>query len=237
MRRLARSATAFSLAAFALTATLAAPAYAQQGGRGGGGGDDEAQAEQAAKKARSKEWDLVQAPLPGMRNSGPCPFVKSLYDAARYVEFKDNREATAQVAYSGEIERISAGCSYRGDEPIKVVMEVLFQLGKGPQATSNSKTYRYWIAVTERNTMVITKQYFDLPVKFGDQDRLYKTENIKNIVIPRATATTSGGNFEILIGFDVTPEMAEFNRYGKRFRAAAGTAATTGVTSSASNPQ
>ncbi|WP_091737248.1 Tat pathway signal sequence domain protein [Phenylobacterium immobile] len=226
MRRLARSAIALFLAAAALVA--APSAYAQRGGD-----DGQAQADEAAKKQRSKEWDVVQAPLPGMRNSGPCPFVKSLYDAARYVEFKDNREATASVAYSGEIERISAGCSYRGDEPIKVVMDVLFQLGKGPQATSNSKTYRYWIAVTERNTMVITKQYFDLPAKFGDKDRIYVTEKISNIVIPRAKDTTSGGNFEILIGFDVTPEMAEFNRFGKRFRAAAGTGAVTGTTSAA----
>jgi hypothetical protein len=28
----------------------------------------------------------------------------------------------------------------------------------------------------------------------------------------------SGENFEILVGFDVTPEMADFNRQGKRFR-------------------
>jgi hypothetical protein len=28
----------------------------------------------------------------------------------------------------------------------------------------------------------------------------------------------SGSNFEILVGFEVTPEMAEFNRLGKRFR-------------------
>jgi hypothetical protein len=41
---------------------------------------------------------------------------------------------------------------------------------------------------------------------------------VKGIVIPRATATVSGANFEILVGFDVTPEMAAFNREGKRFR-------------------
>ena len=32
----------------------------------------------------------------------------------------------------------------------------------------------------------------------------------------------SGSNFEILVGFDVTPEMADFNRLGKRFRVNAG---------------
>ena len=34
--------------------------------------------------------------------------------------------------------------------------------------------------------------------------------------------TTSGANFEILVGFDVTPQMAAFNRLGKRFRPNAG---------------
>jgi hypothetical protein len=41
-------------------------------------------------------------------------------------------------------------------------------------------------------------------------------------VIPRASIDTSGSNFEVLIGFDVTPEMAEFNRSGSRFRVNAG---------------
>ena len=50
-------------------------------------------------------------------------------------------------------------------------------------------------------------------------------DSVDGIVIPRADATTSGENFEILIGFDVTPQMAEFNRLGKRFRVNAGSSA------------
>ncbi len=49
----------------------------------------------------------------------------------------------------------------------------------------------------------------------------------QSVIIPRATAETSGGNFEVLIGFEVTPEMAEFNRTGSRFRMTAGQAAAT----------
>ena len=44
------------------------------------------------------------------------------------------------------------------------------------------------------------------------------------LTIPRASLTTSGSNFEILVGFEVTPQMAAFNRDGKRFRVNAGTA-------------
>ena len=189
-------------------------------------GDQQQQEQDAAKKKkRDSEWSDVQAPLPQLRNAGPCPYVKVLYDAGRYVEFKDGREASNAVAYTGEIQGISAGCQYKDDEPIKVTMEVLFELGRGPQAQASTKNYRYWVAVTKRNDAVLAKQYFDLPVTFAaGQDRVYATDKIGQVTIPRATATTSGANFEILVGFDVTPEMAAFNRDGKRFRLNAGTA-------------
>lgn len=219
MRRSTLLAAAFIAA---LTVIPASSAYAQM--RPGGQDDDQKQQEEAAKKRkRDEEWGSNRAPLPALRNAGPCPFVKTLYDAGRYVEFKDGREASANVAYSGEIQSISAACEYKDAQPIKVKMEILFQLGKGPQAEGSSKTYRYWVAVTHRNQEVLAKQYFDLPVTFpAGEERLYATETIDQITIPRAGITTSGSNFEILVGFDVTPEMAAFNRDGKRFRLNAG---------------
>jgi hypothetical protein len=209
------------LAAAILAAATAVPVVTCAQGRQQ---DPDAQArkqeEDAAKKRkRNEEWGDNQAPLPQLRNAGPCPFVKSLYDAARYVEFKENREASANVAYSGEIQGISAGCQYKDDKPIEVTMQVLFELGKGPQATGRQKTYHYWVAVTDRNKAVIAKQEFDLPISFPEgQDRVYITETLNQISIPRASIATSGSNFEILVGFDVTPAMAAFNRDGKRFR-------------------
>ena len=228
MRRL----VLLTAAAFMVAAPFVAHAQyggAQGPGGGGGrsrGGQDQKQSDDDAKKRkRDKEWGDSSAPLPALRNSGPCPFVKALYDASRYVEFKDAREASANVAYSGEIQGISAGCAYKDNEPITVTMDVLFELGKGPQAAGSSKTYHYWIAVTDRNREVITRQNFDLPVTFpSGKDRVYVTDAISSIVIPRGSLTTSGANFEILVGFDVTPQMAEFNRQGKRFRVNAGSA-------------
>ena len=214
-------------AAIAITPFAAYAQYSPGGGAGRQQEDDQRQQQDAAKKKKSKEeWSDSQAPLPAMRNAGPCPFVKALYDAGRYVEFKDEREASANVGFTGEIQGISAGCQYKDDEPIKVSMDVLFEFGKGPQAADNTKTYRYWVAVTDRNREVIAKQSFDLPVNFvSGKDRVYLTDKVGQIVIPRGAATTSGANFEVLVGFDVTPQMAAFNRDGKRFRVNAGTTA------------
>ena len=216
------------IAVAAAVAATSVPLAAQAQGRQQQDPGREQEQEAAKKRKRDEEWGNRQAPLAAMRNAGPCPFVKTLYDAARYVEFKEGREASAAVGFSGEIQGISAGCQYKETQPIKVTMEVLFELGRGPQAEGRQKTYRYWVAVTDRNKSVLHKETFDLPVTFPEgEDRVYVTETIGNITIPRASIATSGSNFEILIGFDVTPQMAAFNREGKRFRLNVGQASNT----------
>jgi hypothetical protein len=209
--------------------TLATPqsAFAQMGGGpggpGGGGGGGSSDDDEAKRKKREKEFGAAIAPLPKIRNAGPCPFVKVLYDAARYVEFKQSQEAFADVGYTGEIENISSGCAYKADEPITLGARILFELGRGPQASGRQKTYRYWVAVTDRNHAVLQKAWFELPVTFPvGQDRVAVTDQLNKIIIPRKDAKVSGTNFEVLVGFDVTPEMADFNRQGKRFRPDAG---------------
>lgn len=212
-----------ALMALSIAAT-ATTVHAQQGGRGGPGGGQGGDDDQAAKKKkRDDEWNQPKAPLAQLRNAGPCPYVKVLYDASRYVEFKDGKESAAQAMYTGEIQGLSSGCAYKSNDPIKMQVQMLFEMGRGPQANSDQKTYRYWVAVTERNKSVLAKEYFDLPVKFAPgQDRVYVNQTLNTITIPRADEKVSGGNFEVLIGFDVTPEMAAFNRDGKRFRVNAG---------------
>ena len=181
------------------------------------------EAAEARRERQRREWGAEQARLPGQRNAGPCPFVKVLYDAARYVEFAEAREAAGEVTWTGEIQGLQADCRYRDDDPIVVSVDVLMSFGKGPKAQGDSKTYNWWVAVTERNKTVLAKEYFATRAQFRDgQDRTAVNERLGGITIPRASQTVSGNNFEILIGFDVTPQMAEFNRDGKRFRLDAG---------------
>jgi hypothetical protein len=222
-----------------LSLLYAHPSHAQYGGGGPGGGHgapaDDQSAEDAKKKKRDEEFGNLNTPLPQLNNAGPCPYVKVLYDAARYVEFKDNVEGSASVRYTGEIQNLSSICAYKTDQPITVKARILFELGRGPLAQGNGKTYHYWVAVTDRNHAVLEKTYFDLPVTFpAGQDRIFATENIQKIVIPRKNNDVSGANFEVLVGFDVTPEMAQFNRDGKRFRPLSGQTAE--ATPSAATP-
>ncbi len=156
-------------------------------------------------------------------NSGPCPRAFAIYDAARIVDFGGGAEQFSNIRFTGEIEKVRSLCRYYETEPIEGDLTIEMSLGRGPAATQDTATYEYFVAVTRKNIDVINKEVFPLSVTFpAGADRVRVTETIEKIVIPRGNETTSGENFEIIVGFVVTPAQRTFNAEGKRFRVSAG---------------
>ncbi len=151
-------------------------------------------------------------------NVGPCPVAGVLFDVERLVEV-EGEELHANIGYTGSIEGVNSYCRYVDDNPITMELEIEFAFGRGPKAQGQQKTFEYFVAVTRRDRVVLAKQVAPITVKFGaNQDVVRVTEKVEGIVIPRATPTVSGTNFEVLVGFELTPEQLAFNRAGKRFR-------------------
>ena len=156
------------------------------------------------------------------KNPGPCPEAFALYEASRLVEFR-GAEAYANVGFTAEIEKVRSLCRYVGDSPISADLTLDIAFGRGPAAQESQATYQYFVAVTRKNIDVIEKQTFPISITFpAGEDVVYATENVGEIIIPRANDTTSGANFEIIVGFELTPEQIAFNADGKRFRVSAG---------------
>jgi hypothetical protein len=153
-------------------------------------------------------------------NVGACPLMGVLYDSSRLVQFaQPNAPRYANIAFTGEMEGVHGLCRYIDADPITMNVDINMEFGRGPAATSDRRTYRYWVAVTRRGRAPIAKQYFDIDVAFPrNQAVVSRVEHINRIVIPRANADISGENFEILVGFELTPEQLQFNRDGRRFR-------------------
>lgn len=163
---------------------------------------------------------VLESPEP---NIGPCPSALSLYDAHRLVEVEGDEVVYENVGFTGEILGVRSLCSYYGERPIIANLEIDMGFGRGPAARGDTHTYEYFVAVTRRDLAVIRKEVFPIVVEFRPgQDRVYLTEEIEAISIPRAEEGTSGANFEIIVGFELTPEQIEFNRSGQRFRVSAG---------------
>lgn len=186
-----------------------------------GGVNEEAQA--AARNEAPNFFERVLG-MDDRPNVGPCPLMGVLYDSARVVQFAEaNNERYANIAYTGEMQNINGLCRYVDADPITMALEIDMSFGRGPAATSDRQTYRYWVAVARRGRAPIEKAYFDVDVRFGRGESVVtRREQIEQIVIPRANPEISGENFEILVGFELTPEQLQFNRDGRRFRIDAG---------------
>lgn len=178
----------------------------------------------AEKQRKERQRDLYGTNLGRYRApaEGPCPTVKVLWDAARYVEIS-GADKVSNVGFTGEFQSIDSNCTYRDGDPIEMVIRPNFAFGRGPQADGQRKQYNYFIAVTRKNVAVIEKATMPVYIEFQPgETRVDVSDTIEGIVIPRANDQTSGSNFEVLLGFELSPDQLAFNRSGKRFRANAG---------------
>jgi len=151
-------------------------------------------------------------------NPAPCPNVLVLEDAARLLEF-DGEETLENVAYTGEITSVEIGCRYLDDKPIDAEIAVDMAFGKGPKGSDGEKYFKYFVAVTRTDVEVIARQEFVVPITFNEKRIIVVTEeDIDKITIPRRDEEVSGANFEIIVGFVLTPQQAIFNRSGKSLK-------------------
>ena len=126
-------------------------------------------------------------------------------------------ETYPNITYTGEVADVRMFCRYAGKDPLVAQMEIDFAFGKGEAARSDKHTYTYFVAVTRRNGKVLAKEYFNVEADFNGRKLDGRTESIAKIEIPRLDESIAGSNFEILVGFDLTPEQLAFNRAGKRY--------------------
>jgi hypothetical protein len=158
-------------------------------------------------------------------NPGPCPNALALYDAHRLVQINGEDILFANVGFTGEIINVVSRCRYtdRDATPIDMEVGVRMAFGRGPAAEGSTQTYTMFVAVTGLDSVVIHKQTFPVTIEFRPgQDRVEATEIFDPVAIPRANPDTSGVNFEVLVGFELTEDQLEFNRSGLRFRVDAG---------------
>ncbi len=164
--------------------------------------------------------DLVRKPK---ANEGPCPAALVLWDAARKVQI-GTPQVYSNVGFTGEITNVRTYCTYVGTNPIRASVEIDFAFGRGPAAEGDIFDAPYFVSVTRKDRAVIAKESFAQRIKFNSPGQIItRTETIDSLIIPRKEQTTSGSNFEIIVGFHVNADELAYARSGKRFRVDAGT--------------
>jgi hypothetical protein len=155
------------------------------------------------------------AALAGCSSSGPpkpCPRVGVLDEAQRLVRFAPGpgRDLT-DVRFEAEIGVRAGSCEYtKKDSRLEVEMAVEIQAVRAPNAGRRGE-FEYFVAITDRSQRILERQSFTAVIPFeadrrsgGALEELIQTIPLK--------PSQLGNEFEIIVGFALSPDELAYNR-------------------------
>jgi len=149
----------------------------------------------------------------------PCPGVSILGDASEVTLFGQGRgQDLTDVAYRASIERVAGSCDYtRAGDTVTSTVAARLVATRGPAAQANEETFVYFVAVVDKDQKILARERFDSTFTFqANQRQAASIEEIEQIIPIRVDLR--GIDYEILIGFELSPEQLEFNRQERQRR-------------------
>ncbi|WOF73111.1 hypothetical protein QMT40_000737 [Parvibaculaceae bacterium PLY_AMNH_Bact1] len=143
----------------------------------------------------------------------PCPGVGILGGTENLTSFSGAGNDITDIALTAELERVVSRCEYDIDDGIIYVDLAVRGVAEiGPAAASREVTVPMFIALTEINSRVLRKDTFLLPLTFeGNQRTTRFIHTIEETKVPYV-ARIDGSAYEILVGFQLTPEELAYNK-------------------------
>lgn len=151
------------------------------------------------------------------KREAACPQGIIPADAATITRFRDGpgRDLTDVVA-EGEIVNILVQCKYdrRG---VIVDLQVAVAANRGPADRSRAAEFDYFVALLDPEQNVLVKEPFRVRFEFRDnRTRLGTIEEIEpRLPLPDVM---KGPEYQILVGFQLTPDELAWNRGQRKTR-------------------
>lgn len=148
-----------------------------------------------------------------------CPRVSLLADAATLTQFAPGpgRDLT-DVDYQAEFTDVQADCQVmggRGNGQIVVVtVAPVMTVVRGPANNDRQADLSYLVSVIGLDQSILNVQRFPIAVSFpGNLTRLSVIDNDPPVTVRiPLTEGTTGRQYDILVGFQLTPDELEYNR-------------------------
>ena len=137
-------------------------------------------------------------------------------DLQAVVRFKPGPgRADSDAAYGARLMAVPMTChletkSKGKDQSIDISGKLAVKAQR-PDTLTTGGEVTYFVAVVDRSNTILGKRDFVLDVKFSGDKQIVEITDELHLVIPLA-AGTSGADYAILLGFQVTPQELEYNR-------------------------
>ncbi len=150
-------------------------------------------------------------------NPGPaCPATAVLSDATTVTKLKPDASAampkTADVAFQAEMSQAKLDCNYnRNDNKLAVSLSFAIRAARGPAAAMADPQLPFFVAIIDSDNNIVAKSvYTSQPQMSGRASNTY-TEAVSSFPVPLAM-DRQPSDYEILTGFQLTPDELAYNR-------------------------
>jgi hypothetical protein len=145
------------------------------------------------------------------RRTAACPRFLILGGAEEVTKFRPGagRDPT-DVAFRATVSDFNGTCEYDADK-VRVKLYVVFDLVRGPANAARAANFEYFIALPQFHPQPAGKRIFTVNARFeGELQRVAYRDAI-DLTIP-VKEKEVGADYEVYLGFQLTPEEAEYNR-------------------------
>lgn len=146
----------------------------------------------------------------------PCPRVAVLADAQHLVRYRDGpgRDLT-DILYEADLGRITGECIYKKrNTSVTVAMKLTITAKRGPADRDRVADLDYFVAIVDTQGGVLARQEFSSVLEFRPEQTQAGAQEELEQIIP-LKKDQPGSDFDVLIGFKLTPEQLQRNRAGR----------------------
>ncbi len=143
----------------------------------------------------------------------PCPSVGVLNETDHVTLLSGSGTDLTDIVAKAEIGKVVSRCEYDIEEStitVDIAFDGIAELG--PAASARALTLKTFVAVTRRFNAFDKKQVYEVPVVFEPGQRQVRfVKTVDGTVLPYG-GRADGSIYQILVGFQLTPEQLEYNR-------------------------
>lgn len=143
----------------------------------------------------------------------PCPTVGVLNGTDHLTLFNGRGKDLTDVVLRAEIGKVVTKCEYNTDDSLISVDLAYNGIAEiGPAAQSRTQSVTTFVAVMRRFGTKVKKQIYEVPLVFeGASRQIQFLKTVNGTQIPYG-GDADGRIYEILVGFQLTPEQLDYNR-------------------------
>lgn len=166
-----------------------------------------------SKRLSATALFILLAGCSGSLEDSECPRIGLLPDAERITVFNQTGgQDITDVVGTGKIEGLSSSCEVNDDGQIYVTLEIGLAAALGPTTPTQPLVLPYFVAVTDADQQVLTKEPARFTVQFDDEDRAVRSKvEVDTFPMP-GVGRFVREEYVVVVGFQLTPNQLNYNR-------------------------